>query len=292
MPVDTHCLPSGVLGTGELSVPQISASVMAQSVPGGSKRGVVVLCHGLFLGPEPSPYPITDIVSVVGDSLYLTLTNALVADGWVVIFPPFQEDQSHQASSFPNSPSYAIQNDITNDTGNGSRYQASTLHWWDHVVEWINVNYGAWPIVPFGISWGGWRAYTVAANRTSNVIAYGAHCAITILTDVSSAFTAPANWTALTTTGANVGSNALNAVTATPGFIGYSSTDSVVGTTDLPALITAASGAGCPITTLEDTTNNHGLYTTDIGPGGSGYTGTTIMDWFTATVDPLAPKVH
>jgi hypothetical protein len=128
-------------------------------------------------------------------------------------------------------------------------------------------------------------------NRTSTITAYGAHCSVTKLTNVNAAFTAPANWPALNTTGADLGSTALNGLTGLPGFIGWSSTDSVVGTTDLPALISAAQGASVPVTTLEDTTNNHGLYTTDIGPGGTGFTGTPITTWFTNTVDPLAPKV-
>jgi hypothetical protein len=284
---NTHCLPTGALGTAELPVPQISSSTIAQVVPGGSKRGVVILCHPLFDGSQVVPYPILDRPT----SAFLSLANALSADGWVVIQPPFQEDFSHPIT-FPGSPSYAIQLDITNDTGNGSRYVASTLHWWDHVVNWITANYGAWPLVPFGVSWGGWRPFTIAINRTSQITAYGSHCPVTILTHLSSAFSTPANWTGLTTTGADVTSSALNGLTSTPGFIGWSTTDVAVGTTDPPALYNAAHTAGATVTFLTDSTNPHGLYATDIGPGGSGFTGTTIMDWFTGTVDPLAPKVH
>jgi hypothetical protein len=260
---------------------------MSQSVPGGSKRGVVILGHGIFPTATTFPYPIQNIVG----AQFLALANALVADGWVCIMPPYQEDLSHPAT-FNDSPSYGIQLDITNDTGNGARYQASTLHWWDHVVNFIQTTYGAWPLVPFGVSWGGWRMLTVAINRTSQIIAYGCHCPVTILTHLAAAFTTPANWTGLTTTGADVISTALNGITGPPGFIGWSTTDVAVGTTDPPALYNAAHGAGAPVTFLTDSTNNHGLYATDIGPGGTGFTGTTIMDWFTGTVDPLAPKVH
>jgi hypothetical protein len=260
---------------------------MAQVVPGGLKRGVVILCHTLFDFTQAVPYPILDRSAAA----FLSLANALSADGWVVIQPPFQEDFAYPAT-FPASPSYAVQLDITNDTGNGARYVASTLHWWDHVVTWIMANYGAWPLVPFGISWGSWRALQVAINRTSQITAYGVHCPVTILTHLSSAFTVPANWTGLTTTGADVTSSALNGLTSTPGFIGWSTTDIAVGTTDPPALYNAAHTAGATVTFLTDSTNNHGLYATDIGPGGTGFTGTTIMDWFTGTVDPLAPKVH
>lgn len=284
---DTHCLPSGATGTDELTVPQISLGTMQQQVPAGLKRGVVVLCHGLFASPQAVPYVLQNYLATA----YQTLATGLTGDGWVVIFPPFTEDFVNLPSP-PQSPSLAIQNDITNDAGNGTRYVTGTLHLWDHIVDWIHTNYGPWPIVPFGISWGGYHAYQVAVNRTSDIIAYGGHCAATNLNHVSSVFTAPANWTSINSTGANIGSTFLNGMLTTPGFIGWSSTDVVVGTTDLPALISAAQTAGAPVTTLEDTTNNHGLYATDIGPGGTGFTGTTILDWFAGPVDALAPKVH
>lgn len=263
---------------------------MAQSVPGGSKRGVVILFQGLKSGTPPViPVPIADIiVPFVVESLQLTLTNKLVADGWVVIFPPDASCFS-DASPHAGNPSFGIFNDVNTDAGNGSRLKAQSLHWWDHLVVWIKTNYGAWPLVPFGSSWGGWFAYTVAANRTADITAYGGHCGVTILSDVNNAIP---TWTTLTSSGADVTATSLNAVTGPPGYIGWSTTDTAVGDTDLMALKTAALGAGCPITTLQDNTNGHGLYTTDIGPGGSGFTGTTIMDWFTGTVDPLAPAIH
>jgi hypothetical protein len=54
----------------------------------------------------------------------------------------------------------------------------------------------------------------------------------------------------------------------------------------------AAITAGCPITTLQDNTNGHGLFITAIDGSSGSFTGTPITTWFTNTVDPLAPKVH
>ena len=110
------------------------------------------------------PNPIVDISNFGGTALWGTLASDLVADGWVVIFPPYQEDFYVGFDA-----SVGITNDISADTNHGARYLASTLHWWDHVLSWINSNYGAWPIVPFGASWGGWRAFSIAANRPSTI---------------------------------------------------------------------------------------------------------------------------
>jgi hypothetical protein len=243
---------------------------------------------GLSIVPLNPPIAIADGTT----TKFLTLSNLLVADGWVVLMVSFNEFallHGASGSAAGNSAQY-IQNDISNDAGNGARLLAGNLHWWDHVFQFIYKTYGHWPIVPLGVSWGGWHSYIAAINRTAQIIAYASMCGVSILSHVATAATGTANWTALTTTGADITSSALNGVSI-PGWIGYSSTDTVVGTTDPAALYNAAHTAGAPVTNLSDTTNGHGLFGTDIGPGGSGFTGTTIMDWFTATVDPLAPKV-
>jgi hypothetical protein len=298
---NTHCLPSGSLGSSEVPVCQVgSATITVQTPAGGighgTIRGIVAICSGLSIVPQSFPIPITDGAA----TKFQTLATALTGDGWVVAMLPFPEDAVTSGLAFSTSgnPAQYIQNDIVADTGHGSRMVAARLHWWDHVLQWIKLTYPAgFPVVCFGVSMGGWYTWNVAINRTSSVIAYGGHCGVTILSDVAAAATGSglvlptgANWTAINTTGADVGSSALNGLTSTPGWIGWSTLDTVVGDTDLIAMKNAAITAGCPITTLQDTTNGHGLWTTDIGPGGSGFTGTTIMDWFTATVDPLAPK--
>ena len=80
-----------------------------------------------------------------------------MADGWIFTCPSYQEDFYVQPACL------GIQNDILNDAGNGSRYLASTLNWWDHVVQyWQSVVAADVPIVCFGVSWGGWRALQLA----------------------------------------------------------------------------------------------------------------------------------
>jgi hypothetical protein len=250
---------------------------------------VVVLLHGIITRPPIFPPQILDQINVL-QSLMLTLTNALTADGWVVVYPSYNEDFSNPAT-FPGCPAYGVQLDIANDAGNGARYKASTLHWWDHVLNFVHSAYGNWPLVPFGVSDGGWHALTVAINKTSTITAYGCHVPVTILSHLSSVFTYPADWTGLTTTGADVGPTALNGITSVPGYVGWSTTDTAVGTTDPSTLANNAVTAGAPVTTLADQTNNHGLYHTDIDGSSGTFTGTPITTWFTGTVDPLCPKV-
>ncbi len=167
----THCLPTGSLGTFEIPVIQVPGGGTVLE-PVGSKRGVVVLLHGLQL-INNSSFPVTLIDNSV-DQL-LTFANDLVADGWVVLFPGMMGDNNVLSQD------NAIFNDISNDTGHGSRLLSNTMHWWDHVVDWVSMNYGSLPIVPFGISWGGWHALQIGINRTSSILAYGANTPVTQL---------------------------------------------------------------------------------------------------------------
>jgi dienelactone hydrolase len=158
--VDTHCLPKGTLGTGELPVMQVPSGGNV-AIPTGAKRGVVVLLHGISLTVgTPYPLPLVDDAA----DLMLSFSNDLVNDGWVVVYP------GELGDSYLTSQDAGVRADLSADTGNGTRLLANTLHWWDHVVLWIQSNFGNWP---FGISWGGWQALQIARNKTSTIIAYG-----------------------------------------------------------------------------------------------------------------------
>lgn len=261
----THCLPSGALGTSELPVPNVSAANLTTYTPSGSKRGVVVLLHGLNIVGVNIP--------IVPTGAMLTLAGTLQTDGWVVINPTFSEDLYSGAL-----PTTGLYNDINADTGHGSRYLTNMLAWWDHVVAYINQRYGNWPIVPFGLSWGAWHAYQIAKNKQSTIIGYGGHVGVTVLSGVASALTTPVDFTGLNTTGLDLASTALNAVTK-PGMIGWGTADTVVGSTNLSALYTAAHNAGQPVTS-NATGDTHQITGTDA---------TTYQSWFTSTIDPLAP---
>lgn len=166
---NTHCLPTGSLGTGQLPIPDFPGAGSSILTPGGSKRGVVILMHGMLTTNGQFAYPLQDVVGVLPE-LYQTLATNLQGDGWVVIWPALIGDSYNTAQSL------GLLADISNDTGHGSRYSNSVWSlWWDHILNYLNLNYPGFPVVPFGVSTGALQAYLIAANRTSTIAAYGGH---------------------------------------------------------------------------------------------------------------------
>jgi dienelactone hydrolase len=264
--VNTHCLTSGALGSNELPCPGINGVNNKELIPAGSKRGVVVLMHGLDIVRIDPPYTLS--------GAFLTFAQGLQTDGWVVIVPPFPEDL------FDSLPTQGLWNDVNADAGHGSRYLATTLHWWDHIIAYIQTKWGNWPVVPFGLSWGGWHAHAVAKNKLSTIKAFGTHEAVTTLSAVPLSFTTPVNFTSISTAGLDTAATDLNAVNV-PGIIGWGTNDTVVGSSALSTLRSTAAAAGAPITS-NATTDTHGWVAGDT---------TTYTSWFTGTVDPLCPAV-
>lgn len=288
MTIATHCLPNDVLGTDEVPVPNISANTVLTLTPVGGVglgniRGVVVICHGLDQTTQTIPHPLVDAPGGFLPNLFRTLANNLVLDGWLCIQPIYQED-NHRVS-----PVYGIFTDMQNDATFGARYLASALHWWDHVVIYIHKTYGEWPIVPFGFSEGGWHALTMAANRTSDIVAYGAHCPWTIGSTLSTTFTPGFNFGSLNTTGFDTTTTQVNDVDL-PGVIGYGTNDTAVGwdlagtggtpISNTDAIITNAVAAGQNVT-RHATTDAHAISSSDA---------TFYPAWFASTVDPLCPR--
>lgn len=225
---NTHCLPSGSLGTGELADPNIGSAYMTSMIPSGGLghgniRGVIVYCHGLILTQAPVPYPIPS--STVGGSSndILAFANSVVADGWIFIGPSYQED------FFLGPACLGVNLDLDNDTGNGSRYLASTLRWWDHVLQFIRVTYGGLiPVVPMGFSWGAMRTLQIASNNTGSCLGYIAHCPATLLSNAAQNFTTPADFNNISTSGIDLSATQLNAVSI-PGIVGFGTSDPAVG---------------------------------------------------------------
>ena len=225
---NTHCLPSGSLGTNEVPVPPIIGGVQIPSggLGSGNIRGIVVWLHGLG-----SPVGGTYANGVYPDNSNpvtlgcLALCNNLVADGWIVFAPVFGEDGAADGN-----PSGWLYRDVNSDPGGGSRYLAQMLHWWDHVVLYLNATYGTMPIVPFGFSWGGWHAVALAANKQSTLTAFGCHCPANIPDIVWNFYTNPLDFSqvAYTWQGLDQLPTALNSVTV-PGMIGYGTIDNAVG---------------------------------------------------------------
>jgi len=273
--VTTHCLPNGSLGVDELPIPNIKSNLTTMT-PVGLKRGVVVLMHGMLTNTTHTiPLTLENGLPFLPVRI-LALANDLVSNGWVVLYPIYQEDL------YVGIPSQGVYNDINSDTGNGARYLNNLFTWWDHMVVYIRQTYGSWPIVPMGVSWGGYRTIQVAANRTSTIAAYATHVPPTVLSQASPAWTPPVNFGLINTSGLNIASNRLNSVTSKPGIIGWGTADSAVGFTNIQALYNTALAAGCPVTSNPRTTD-HILDATDV---------TTYINWFQSTVHPLAPAVY
>lgn len=285
MSADTHCEPSGSLGTGELPVPNIGIGSTSVNIPSGGLgssniRGVVVFFCGFGqTGEIPMQLP-TDVPGFYYGGTFM---NSLVADGWIFLAVPYQETFYNNASV-----EVGTANDIANDSGFGSRYLASALHTWDHIIYYIQQTYGipASKVVPFGWSWGAMRTLVIAANRP--VLAYVAHEPATILSNVPASATTPVNFTVLNTSGYQISATYLNAVTV-PGVVGYGTNDTTVGwqnpggslpTSNTDAMITAAVAASQPVT-RNATTDTHEFILADA---------TYYAGYFTSTIDPLAPK--
>lgn len=258
MTISTHCLPGGSLGTAEISVPNISAANVRTYLPTGNRRGVLVFMHGLSVAPVGVPYD--DIVDVVPFGYPRTFIDACTSDGWIVIAPNYPEDLQ------PGYPAQAIYNDVAVDTG--TRHVTTVLHWWDHIVEYIHRTYGAnYPIVDTGISWGGWHAIQIAKNRPSDIVAYMAILPLTILSKLSNVWSAPVDFTGLTTTGADATAHYLDAV-GKPGYCCYHTDDSVVGNyptqnnVDSANLCSNAVGAGQDLT-VRSATGGHFFLSAD-----------------------------
>jgi hypothetical protein len=167
---NTHCMPSGSLGTAQLNVPSFPGPSGSVLLPSGSKRGVVVLMHGMLTFAAAYPYVLQDVSGVLPE-LYQTLATNLQGDGWVVIWPTLVGDDYASVCQRD-----GILGDLTNDAGNGSRFGSSVWSlWWDHALGFISSNFPGCPIVPFGVSTGGLQAYLVAIHRTPTIAAYGAH---------------------------------------------------------------------------------------------------------------------
>jgi hypothetical protein len=293
MTVLTHCLPSGALGTSEIPVCNVDTGNTTIYLPtggiGNSKiRGIVVSMHGLPTTNQPIPPVVSaDVQQTAFDSYGASFRTMLVNDGWAYLCVPYPED------FYVGVGSQAIYNDISSDSGHGSRYLAMTLHWWDHVVNFIHTTYGNWPIVATGESWGGWHTLQVAAGRQSTIVGYSADVPATIISNANTAFTTPVNFSLINTTGADITTTQLNTVTV-PGIVTYGTNDEAVGynsagtggtpISNTDAMLTNAAAAGAPITRNatadfhEFTNADSGTWFTPTGPTALSSLGTLTVN--------------
>lgn len=227
----THDLPNGVLGTDELPVPNVSAATVTtiHATTGvGKRRGVCVYLPGLSVSAISSiPLAIGNAV----DSLALMMVTQMANDGWEVISPL---DQSYL---YAGTPALGIYNDVANDTGNGSRFYASSQHLWDHIVAYINMTYGtSWPIVLIGESLGTIKAQEYAVYDAANeqrIVAVATVSNISNLGVLSQQYWASPiyggiYWGGMDITATTAGAGFLNNITI-PMLLMTGSTDSAVG---------------------------------------------------------------
>ena len=165
-----HCLPNGLLGTGELAVPNFPGPGPTLVPPSPlKKRGVVVYSHGL--GTGSGNYP-EGVLSAGPEN---DLANALVADGWIVI----RTTELGDTGGLPQNTNWF--NDFSNDRGQGSRLNANNLHLLDHIIEYCNLTYPGYPIFPMGISLGGYYTLLFASQRASAIAGFVCMCPATQL---------------------------------------------------------------------------------------------------------------
>ena len=140
----------------------------------GSRRGILVWLPGLGVAtPASIPQPVVNNSNLNEVStMFQTLNN----DGWLTVY------LQGVGYDYLTNQALGIQNLLNNDAAHGTLYLNAVLHWWDHVVKWIQATYGtSLPIVVGGISWGGWTALTVAANKTSTIAGYCVQVPVTLM---------------------------------------------------------------------------------------------------------------
>jgi hypothetical protein len=244
---NTHCLPSGSLGTAEIPVSNVGATYLTIVDPGvGNRRGIVVWINGLnvFLATSYAPSipngGSAGTYNRVGD-----FANTISADGWLFMTVTVPEAFMNLAGS------QAIYNDVANDTGHGSRFVNNIVHWWDHVLQYIAVTYGAGrPIIVGGGSFGGFKALQILINRQKTVAGCIAHEPATILENVPASFTVTAQaFYNLNCSGLDLATNALTAMSpalTVPAIIGYGTGDFILGY----SATTVSSGGGTNVNTF------------------------------------------
>lgn len=192
-----HCNDPAARASFKLSVPKIPSIGQLQVPSGGfgssNIRGAIVLGHGW----NDNPMNQTAI-----DPTFIT---GLVTDGWIVYTWPYPDDAFYLAGTTATPlASDGVALDMINDGTDGARYLATCLEEWDHIKWWLHnampqlhgssTPLPTLPIAYFGVSWGGWHGGQVALNRYADLVAWGIHIPVTVISDLSVLITAPYAW--------------------------------------------------------------------------------------------------
>lgn len=266
---------NGIPGLGDVQVP-------------ATVSGVCILLHPLNDYVAQPPFVPTDTGGALPVVLG-SLASLLLADNWVVLFP------SHPDDPYP-SPAGAIAGDVSTDTGHGSRYLDTLLLTWDHMVDYSEHFWPGKKRMVIGLSKGAYYALQVAANRAADIIGAIAHVPATIWSNIPAAYTGPADFTTLNTTGMDAGPHLLDAIPTTlPVLVSYGTADQVVGwqnpggtlpTSNTDAIITNAQAAGRSLVFRNATPDNHEMVSADISGAVTGGRSFTFEPWWQTYVDP------
>lgn len=175
MPV-THCIPAGSpWNANQMGRPPVNTSTTIVQNPSGTPKGRLLY----FPSTNGGASQINDN-SPPADDVH-TFTQTLLTDGWQVI----SINNPSVSVTPPIGGHVAL--DISTDSGFGSRFLQTNLHYWDHFNLWAQQTQGG-PLstVVAGFSWGAWIALQVALNRTSEIIGYIARSAPTQWSNTSS----------------------------------------------------------------------------------------------------------
>jgi hypothetical protein len=218
----THCFPAGPLAPLQLPTPGVPGYGGYQA-PAHPVRGIAVFLKGLSAGVIPPTYgPPVDTGGVI-PALAGTLMADLIADGWVVLWLYYPEDG--YGSGIPAAGMIA---DIASDPGHGARYLQTITQQWDHVLQWRSIYYPGAPILPVGVSSGGFHAAIIAKHHPQVVVGSVSHVPATIWTNVNPTFAAPSSFAGVDTSGLDLAANVLVGVT-TKSLMSYHTDDAAIG---------------------------------------------------------------
>jgi hypothetical protein len=220
----THCVPNGVLGTGELPVPPVSSANIATLIGDPPYRGVMIYLHGGFgfYDDDLPTWAEADVPGGFFPSYQYSFQNEVLDEGWILVQPNYTENR------FEN-PGAMVEADIENDPdAPGTRYVQQWLHHWDHIVIWIQNTFGTnFPILLWGGSWGGWHALHICTYRLSTIIGAIIGSPATILSNVTDDIIG-VGVTITDSSGLDVGTTALNDCDV-PTLVQYGTADAFVG---------------------------------------------------------------
>jgi len=234
--VPVYDLPNGSLASTEYGVPGgiHAPNFRVDNPTSGKRRGRILFLPGLGGSTLASPF-----YEGLSDGSGGYLRPDLNADGWQTVQTP-NVHQFFQGAD----PIFGIPNgDVVNDSGHGSRFLDKNLRYFDHIIDYCNLNYGDMPVIVAGMSWGAWWGLELALHRQAGVTGtdpyavHGvyAHCPVNNWANAAAINVGPPGGTYGTSyyTGMSLTTTALNGLTI-PGRVTWGWLDTYITWTPPP----------------------------------------------------------